>query len=302
MKRDTKSTIIGWKLTFLVTALFFMLSHGYGQNKENIVIKNKLSGKEWSITNNQKLKIVLNNGHTIRGRLILKDSLLFVQNEIIIKTQIDLYNIYDSTYYINIDEIKEINEIVKKFFIGYDIIKELIDEHSLTIGYNIFKTQFITFSYGYTYPYTTESDLSPNQSEYPIFMYRGPTYRLGYEIHPNLKSYPYCGIDLYYKSLSFNNVNLYNEYDDNENTFTQSEIANVYGWHINGGFILNFSYFFINFSLGVGETTKFRNFTVSNSKYDNQEDWDGPVVNNGTYSQTQHYTSVIAGLNIGFRF
>ena len=202
----------------------------------------------------------------------------------------------------NTNDIKDINDIGKKFFIGYDIIKELIDEHSLTLGYNIFKNQFITFSYGYTYPYSSESDISPNQSEYPLFIYSGPTLRMGYEFHPDVISYPYFGLDLYYKDLSFNNINLYNEAYDNENTFTQSETAKVYGWHLNFGFMINFNYLFLNFSVGAGETTKYRNYTVSNSFIGNNFEWEGPKVIDGTFSETQHYFSGIIGLNVGFRF
>lgn len=141
--------------------------------------------------------------------------------------------------------------------------------------------------------------LSPNQSVYPLGLYHGPTFRLNYEFHHVRKSnsYPFYGIDLYYKYLYFDNIALVNEVSDSDNFFTQSEKSNVIGFHVNAGHMYNFKLIFLSYSFWIGATCKYRNYTITNS-------WGGDFPNpelDGNYSTVQKYCSAIMSIIIGFK-
>ncbi len=287
------------KIIAVCFGLLFLLIKGYSQHI--FEFKNRITGKQWDINNDEKIKVLTKDSLIIIGKIYDIDSSKIKNCELILKSITNKYYCYYNIKINEIEKIETIDENLKKFFIGYDLLKGAIDEHSLTIGYYAFKKQFITLSIGYTYPQSSENSLSPDQSEYPIFMYKGPVFRMGYEFHPITKSFSYFGIDIYYKHLYFNNITLHNDNDERVNDFTQSELANVYGWHLNGGFVHNYRHFFINFLIGAGMTFKFRNYSIYNSNIEQYGEYDGPLVNNGTFKETQHYLSVILGLNIGVR-
>lgn len=156
-------------------------------------------------------------------------------------------------------------DTTKFWTVSFDLYKALIDEYSLTIGHRILNHQYVSLSLGYTYYNAslrnTFETLSPDQGEYPIFVYIGPTFRGNYDFGSFTSPHfgAYIGIDIYYKHLSYNNYQFLNEsggyysnenpygYDDDEqfykgyNYFTRSEIANVYGAHFHFGYMISIS-------------------------------------------------------------
>ncbi len=190
-----------------------------------------------------------------------------------------------------------------KFFIGYDILKGIVDENSLTVGYKLKKHHFITASIGFTYcnKLFQGPGLSSDYENYPLFAYKGPTFRASY-YYLETSSF-YYGLDVFYKHLYYTSHNFREEYNDagNSTYFERSEDAKVYGWHIDFGWIVNYpkSRFYLNPSLGLGMTTKFRTYTTTNlyPPY-----WVSQWLPIGTFSERQSYVSFIMGLNIGVKF
>lgn len=105
------------KIIILCSALLVVLLNGYGQNKE-LLLTNKISGKERIIHEGQKLKVRLKTGQVYRGELILKDTTNSTSenNQIIIRTQPD-YDVF-SFNKINLNEI----EVIKKISLPGNII------------------------------------------------------------------------------------------------------------------------------------------------------------------------------------
>jgi hypothetical protein len=187
-----------------------------------------------------------------------------------------------------------------KYFIGYDLFKGIINEPSFTFGYNLTRHHFITFSLGYTYDNKNLRDnfrgLSPSQDKYPFLVYNGPTFRTSYEFR--IVSFFYFGADFYYKYLSYTNHTFYDsEGDYGDVTFTRDEKANVFGWHVNSGFMITIPkiHLLINPSIGLGETIKSRTYTTTNSTATGERYEDVPL---GTYSKELQYFSVMMNLNI----
>ena len=192
-----------------------------------------------------------------------------------------------------------------KFFIGYDVLKGIIDENSLMFGYKFNKHQFVTASIGFTYcsKYSQGSALSPDQEKYPLFIFKGPTFRASYN-YLLTRSF-YIGFDACYKHLYYTSHWFQESYNDagyNYCTyFERSEDAKVFGWHIDAGFFLNHpkSRFYINPIFGIGQTTRYRTYTTTN---ESQPYWVDPWLPLGTFSETLKYISYNVGFNCGIRF
>lgn len=98
-----------------------------------------------------------------------------------------------------------------KFFVGYDLFKGAINEHSVTFAYNLSRRNLLMLSLGYTYHNKDLTQnhgctLSPSQDKYPFFVYRGPTIRSAYEYR--ICPFFYAGVDFYYKYLHYSNFTL----------------------------------------------------------------------------------------------
>ena len=225
--------------------------------------------------------------------------------------QIDMLN---ETKLSRLNKEKFQNQNSRLFFLGYDFIKGIIDENSLNIGYNITKRQFITVSLGFTYYHAgfangSVSQLSPLQQDYPLFAYKGPTFRASYN-YRIIASY-YAGFDVFCKHLYYTDHTFEEYYDDEDsNFFVRNEDATVYGWHIDIGKMIYYSnnkWLYINPCFGIGQTTKYRTYT-------NVDSWMGKMdapfgyhyansswLTLGKFSQEQKYISFNAGLIIGFK-
>lgn len=206
----------------------------------------------------------------------------------------------------------------KYWTFSYDIFKALIDEQSITMGHKVSKHHYASISLGYTYYNSslrnTFKTWSPDQGEYPIFVYSGPTFRGNYDffLFRDPINFPvYVGIDLYFKHLFYNNYQFYNESggyspglgDDGfypgYNSFIRSETANVYGAHIHLGIMSPIGrHLYVNFLAGFGRTYKYRLYTTTNSisMYYNKI-----VQPDGTFTEDQQYWSPILSIGFGFR-
>lgn len=218
--------------------------------------------------------------------------------------------------FLNISVIGQ--DSTKFWTVSFDLFKAIIDEYSLTLGHKISNHQYVSLSLGYTYYNSlmrnTFETLSPDQGEFPILVYTGPTFRANYDYctFTNSLFSRYLGFDLYYKHLSYTNYQFLNEsggyrpglgddgFDQGGNSFTRSETANVYGAHVHFGHMIIFGkHFFYNILFGIGLTYKSRLYTTTNSI-----SWYDPKTTqpNGTYSQDQIYFSPILTMNLGYRF
>ena len=199
-----------------------------------------------------------------------------------------------------------INQDSTKFFIGYDLLKGAIDESSITFGFNLTKRQFITISLGYTYDNaylrgkSLFCGLSPSQDTYPFLAYQGLTLRTSYNIR--LFSAFYMGFDFFYKDLSYHAMTFFDAYEDEGGvTFTRSENANVFGGHINLGWMINLSKrLYLNPSIGTGFTIKNRTYTTTDAEIDYNVPSEMRVPN-GTYSKKLIYPSLLLNLNFGIK-
>jgi len=188
-----------------------------------------------------------------------------------------------------------------KYFIGYGIFKGIINEQSLTFGYQITHRHFLTISLGYTHDNKILReeflDISPSQDKYPFLVYYGPTFRTsyGFRLAPRF----YVGADLFYKYLYYNNHTFHDSKGDPSNVyFTRDEKSNVFGWHINTGFLIIIPKIrlLINPTLGIGETYKHRNYTTTYSKTIGEPSFDIPL---GSFKKNLHYISLMMNLNVG---
>jgi hypothetical protein len=191
-----------------------------------------------------------------------------------------------------------------KFFIGYDLVKGIINEQSLTFGYYLTQHHTITLSLGYTHgnkPLREQHyGLSPSQDKYPFLVYKGPTIRTSYEYR--FASFFYVGADLFYKHLKYSNHTFIDsEGDPGHVTFTRDEKSNLFGFHINSGFMFMIPkiHFFINPAIGIGGTLKYRNYTTTDSETFGDVSFNIP---NSTYTKDMQYLSVHVNLNIGITF
>lgn len=191
-----------------------------------------------------------------------------------------------------------------KFFIGHDLFKGLINEQSFTFGFNLTRHHLIMISLGYTHDnkFLREEcrGLSPSQDKYPFLVYKGPTVRSAYEYR--FAPFFYVGADIFYKYLYYSNHTFVDsEGDPGDVTFTRDEKSNVFGFHVNSGFIISIpkAHLLINPSIGIGETFKFRNYTTTDSETRGDVSFDIPV---GSFSKEQHYLSIMMNLNIAVTF
>jgi hypothetical protein len=192
-----------------------------------------------------------------------------------------------------------------KFFVGYDLFKGIINEHSVTLGYKLGRRHLIMLSPGYTYHNKSLTQghgcsYSPSQDNYPFFVYKGPTIRTAYEF----RFYPffYAGVDFYYKYLHYPNFTFIDsEGDPGDVTFIRNEKSDVYGFHINSGFIISIprAHLIINPSFGIGESFKSRNYNTISVKY--RGDY-SKIVPTGTFTENQQYLSIMSGINIAIAF
>lgn len=188
-----------------------------------------------------------------------------------------------------------------KFFITYDPFKAIINEHSVTVGYNLNQHHLVTLSMGYTYVNKSLREsiigFSPSQDKYPVLVNTGPVIRgvYGYRVKP----FFYFGADICYKYLKYSN----HEFLDSNSKdafvrYTRDEKSNVFAGHLNTGFLLKISKTPIVFnpSIGIGGKIKFRNYTTYNVINSSEGSFD---VNPGTFSKTQAALSIIMNMNIG---
>lgn len=90
------------KIIVLCLVLLSILDYSYSQKKE-LVIKNKITGKERIISESQRIKIAYNNRKVIRGELILNSTAgrSLENNEFTISKHPDLNNNIESIYKVN---------------------------------------------------------------------------------------------------------------------------------------------------------------------------------------------------------
>jgi hypothetical protein len=188
-----------------------------------------------------------------------------------------------------------------RYFIGYDLFKGIINEHSFTFGYNLKKHHAVTLSLGYTYDNKNLRDMfksfSPSQDNYPFMVYKGPTFRTGYEYR--FSPIFYLGIDLFYKYLYYLNQTFVDaNRKDNSVTYAREEHANVFGWHINTGLMIVIPkiHLFFNPSIGLGETIRDRTYTTTSTTNGYM------AMPLGTYSEKLKNFSILMNLNIGIMF
>ncbi len=152
------SAIVNSKIIVICPIFLILFFKGYSQNAEEIVIKNKITGREWVIHDGQKIKVVRSDDIVIMGNIIKNDSVLIAGNEIIINSHMNKVN---CNYNININEIKDIiifEPAAEYLFKAPANSKSDSIEDSVTItsnnkllkfGYpkNIIKTEYFVYFY-----------------------------------------------------------------------------------------------------------------------------------------------------------
>ena len=177
----------------------------------------------------------------------------------------------------------------------------IINEHSITFGYNLNQHHLVTLSMGYTYVNKSLREsiigFSPSQDKYPVLVNTGPVIRGGYEYR--VKPFFYFGADLCYKYLQYSNHRFQDSNGKDASVwYTRDEKSNVLAGHLNLGFLLEISKTPIVFnpSIGIGGKIKYRNYTTYNVEKSSDGSFD---VYPGTFSKTQGDFSIIMNMNIG---
>ena len=190
-----------------------------------------------------------------------------------------------------------------RFFVTYDPFKALINEHSVTVGYNISNHHLIALSLGYNYANESLREsiirLSPSQDKYPVLVYTGPVIRVAYGYR--FSSFFYVGADIGYKYLQYSNHRFTDQNGkDGMVRYTRDEKTNVLVGHVNAGFLLTIphTHIILNPVIGIGGKVKFRNYTTSNVEESSDASFD---ISPGTFSKTQSDISFLMSMNVGFR-
>lgn len=191
-----------------------------------------------------------------------------------------------------------------KTFIAYDVLKALINEHSITVGHVLGTHHMVTISFGIVYDNKglrkSFIGFSPNQDEYPVMVYKGYAIRTGYEYM--FKPWFYAGLDIYDKHLFYNDHEFKDEdRKDNMVVYMRSEKSNFYGAHLNVGFLLNIpkTPVLINPSVSIGGTLKYRNYDTEIISVTLM--YGGHLPEEGQISKRQNDVSLMMNLNIGIR-
>jgi hypothetical protein len=190
-----------------------------------------------------------------------------------------------------------------KTYIVYDVFKAFVNEHSITLGHGIGTHHLVTFSLGYVYDNRNLREsfagLSPNQDEFPVMVYTGPTVRAAYEFR---FSSLYLGIDIFAKHLRYNH-HVFKDEDrkDHMILYERSEKSNFLGGHVNLGFLLTIpkTPVLINPSVSLGGAMKYRNYTTAITL--GPGEYGGHLPQEGSVSVRQDVISVMMNINIGIR-
>lgn len=120
------------QIIVLCSVLLVLFAKSYGQNKE-LLLRNKVTGKEIAIHEGSRLKIVCNDGKVLRGRLIFNDTFKS-DNEI--KIIHHFGNNLDRIYNVNLTDIK--------FIKPKPLYRPIVGSTFLGIGVGLFITMIIS--------------------------------------------------------------------------------------------------------------------------------------------------------------
>jgi len=196
------------------------------------------------------------------------------------------------------------NDSTVEFSINYNIIQAQYDEHTITFELMIRPQHLFYFSVGEVYSNERKREryknFSSSQNRFPIFLYDGNAYRLGYNYVENLNEYfNLCfGAQFVYKRIGYFHEDLYDKsnFVFHENVhYNRTENTNVYGLDVTFGF-----------RMGLASTLKLYiypyaglGYRIKNRKITTHESDNLALVPIGFSLQKMQYILPIIGLKVG---
>lgn len=184
--------------------------------------------------------------------------------------------------------------------IGYDLFKGLIYEHVFTVETNLGQKNRLELSGGWLYGEMRGGlrGLSPAQEDFPLFVSKGPSFRLAYmrDLTTDGPGGFFVGARALYRFSSYDDEEFL-DYDAGDyRYFTRSEETQTLGvdflLSLRGELFDAMAAPFAYGYFGIGIRTRFRSYTTTDSNTSN--------IPLGNFKEAQYYPVFVAGLRLGF--
>lgn len=204
------------------------------------------------------------------------------------------------------------NDTISKLFsITTDLAQYILFQPNIGVEYRINARFYAGINVGLVEPSSSfaVNPIANGQFTNPGTVYSGYAVRLYLKMFLSKRHIGYVSVQGVYKSLSFNNVNFYDQYGDAYgNNYTMSEHATTLGIDLFHGMelIRGKSIFNLDVFYGFGIHSRIRNYTISNQSFESGqifiESEGKPIAYDGNYTNTLYNFTPVIGIRAGFKY